>query len=551
MTLLKNWELEWSSHSYGNAKEAKMKGYYINRNGIVDSEGNVCQSDYLAWLLKEDTIKDDGVLPDLDYAMSCLLHLIGATKEQGQTLLKTNKLLVVDDARHPFTISYYSGKVFSIDFGNYKNHCWRTFYNMGQYRDVHYSDDESMEYAIGEAREALQVGELVINAYRDIGITSKSLTSPIKAFIKSNLYPPVPTVDDIPEEAGELAYQCIHGNWVEGYQLGHFDNVFDFDISGAYGYETSRLYDLRRGLWAHCPTEPTGAVYGFAKGILDVKAPFSPFIMKHGGSQYTPTGAREACITKGEWDFLKEYGLGTLDSQDAWWWIPRDMQQYQPLLGVINRLWQLRLTATSMANKVLKRIIVAIWGLTGQTTGHGDDMELGEYNNPVYHSVVESNCRLKVARVVLDNGLYPDHLVNIAVDGIVSTKAIPVNGDKSLGSWRLTHQGKGLSVSSGIMGIEGKGGDEDFAITYDKLMGLISDDPEATEYALLKLSPVTVAKAINGDRWDDLGKLEITDRAIPVQGDKKRLYSRAPEIGKDLLDNVYQSLPMDISFLRE
>ena len=527
-----------------------MIGYYINRNGIIDSRGNICKADYLAWLLKEDTIKDDGVLPDLDYGITCLLYLIGATKEQGQTLLKTNHLFIVDNDKHLFTISYYPGKTFSIDFGHYRNHCWRTFYHMGQYNDVHYSDDESVEYTLGEARTALQVGELVIEAYRDIGITSNSLTSPIKAFIKSNLYPPVPTVDDIPEEAGELAFQCLHGNWVESYQLGHFDNVFDFDISGAYGKETSMLYDLRRGLWAHCPTEPSGAVYGFCKGMLNVKAPFHPFIFKHGESQYTPTGTWEACITKGEWDLLKEYKLGTFDSRDGWWWIPRDMQQYQPFLGVINRLWQLRQDATPMANKVLKRIIVAIWGLTGQTTGEGDDVEFGKYFNPVYHSIVESNCRLKVARIILDNGLYPEHLVNIAVDGIVVTKPIPVSEDKVLGSWRLTHQGKALSVSSGIMGIEGKGGNEDFAVTYDKLMGLISDSPEATEYTMQKLSPVTVAKAIRGDKWNDLGRLEITDRTIPIQADKKRLYDSEPRTGKDLLDNIYQSSPMNISLLK-
>ena len=65
-----------------------------------------------------------------------------------------------------------------------------------------------------------------------------------------------------------------------------------------------------------------------------------------------------------------------------------------------------------------------------------------------------------------------------------------------------------------------------------------------------KLSPVTVAKAIRRDKWNELGRLEITDRTIPIQADKKRLYDSEPRTGKDLLDNIYQSSPLDISLLK-
>ena len=527
-----------------------MIGYYITHNGITDSNGNTCQSDFLAWLLKENT-KEDGVFPNLDYAVACLLHLIKATKPQGQLLLKNHHQVFIDDNNRPFTLSYYQGKTFSIDFGHYKNHCWRTFYNMEQYKDFHFSNDNSIEYAISQAKEAKQVGEQVLKAYQDIGITSNSLTSPIKAFIKSNLYPPIPTVDDIPEDAGLIAYQCLHGNFVETYQIGHFDNVFDYDLNGAYGHELTKLYDIRRGYWTHCPDEPPRAVYGFCKGILNIKAPFHSFLVHNGESQYTPTGTWEGYITKAEWNFLNEYHLGTFQSQDAWWWSPRDIHQYQPFLGIINRLWHLRQDSTPMTNKILKRIITGIWGLTGQTTMDNDILEFGQYFNPVYHALVESNCRLKVAKTVLDNNLFPEHLINIAVDGIVTTKAIPAENNNTIGEWRLTHRGKGLAISSGIVGIENKGGDEDFAITYDKLISLIKENPLAEEYTMTKLSPVTLARAINSDRWDDLGKLETTTRTITVQGENKRLYLDMPTNGESLLNNTYQSSPMDISLINQ
>jgi len=118
-----------------------------------------------------------------------------------------------------------------------------------------------------------------------------------------------------------------------------------------------------------------------------------------------------------------------------------------------------------------------------------------------------------------------------------------------MGSWRLTHQGKGLSVSSGIVGIEGKGGDEDFSISYDKLYEMFTANPEAQEYTMEKYSPCTLAKAMNEKDLSRLGVLEIITRKIIVEADVKRVYSVAPCCGRDILNNIYESKPVDVSLL--
>jgi hypothetical protein len=327
--------------------------------------------------------------------------------------------------------------------------------------------------------------------------------------------------------------------------------VYDYDINGAYAYELSQLYDLRRGHWIRSHYYEPEAVYGFCRGLLNVTAPFHPFMIGEGEMKYTPVGSREEYVTKAEWDFIDQYHIGDFDCQDGWWWIPNEgQQQYQIFKGVVNRLWSLRQNADPMMDKILKRIMAGIWGALLQTMGGKDTLSFGERFNPVYGALVESNCRLAVARAVLDNNLYPDHLVNIAVDGIVSSKPIPVD-DGKLGGWRLSHKGKAIVVSSGIVGIEEKGGEEDFAITYDKLYSMISANPKARVYRMSKVSPITLGKALAGDRWKEIGNLETVIRTISVKEEGKRLYTKVPKCGGDLLKEVYSSEPWTIGVIRK
>lgn len=526
-----------------------MIGYHIT-NKIVSSEDDVCRGNYLAWLLSDHT-RVDGAFLDLDYSVAALLKLIGITKEDGEQLLTSHKLSVFDAQKRSFRLTYYSGKYFAIDFGYMKNHVYRCFYHMRQYGNFQHSNNNSIDYAIAQAREAKQAGEDVLSAYRQIGITSNNLISPIKAFIRAGLFPSMPTVDDIPEEAGLYAYNCLRGNWVESYKLGCFNPAYDFDINGAYGYFLSQLWDIRRGNWVNSIDEPSDAIYGFAKGLLTITAPFHPFLVGGGDMQYTPTGTQERTITKQEWNFVRMYKLGTFECQDAWWWIPSKGTQYQPFLGVVKHLWQLKQDAGPLANKILKRVQSGLWGMLGQTMGSGDNLRFGDYFNPIYHALVESNCRLAVAKAVLDNGLYPDHLLNISVDGIMSTKPIPTGASGELGAWRLNHRGKAIVLSSGIVGMEGKGRNEEFSITHDKLISLIKAHPRAQSYRMIKLSPVTLAKALNEDRWDDLGRLEMLTRTITAQEERKRFYPEMPKCGQDLFSHTYHSQPWDISIVRK
>jgi len=66
-----------------------------------------------------------------------------------------------------------------------------------------------------------------------------------------------------------------------------------------------------------------------------------------------------------------------------------------------------------------------------------------------------------------------------------------------------------------------------------------------------KVSPITLGKALTSDRWDQLGQLETVIRTISVKEEGKRLYTKVPQCGGDLLKEVYSSEPWDISVIRK
>ena len=255
-----------------------MIGYHID-NKLACATGEVFDSDqdWLETLLNHEPLEAK-IFYDLDYSVAALLHHERVTAEQGKKLQDTHKLHLNSGYR----LGYYPGKVFTIDYGYGAGKGYTYFYNAKQYIDVHHDFDDTVKYAVNSAGIAQKIGDSILASYDTLGFTSQSLTSPIKAFEKSHLYPDIATVDDIPQEVGEFAYGSIKGNWVECYKLGSWDMAYDYDITGAYASELATLLEIRDGHWIHSKSIPDNrdtAPYGFAKGIISIDAPFHPFIV--------------------------------------------------------------------------------------------------------------------------------------------------------------------------------------------------------------------------------------------------------------------------------
>lgn len=522
-----------------------MIGYQITTTGIYNSQGNICwEPPYLDWLLADNPQDNVCLFYDLDASVAALLSLIGISPQEGAQLRDKGKLYLA-----PYRLTYYPRKFFSIDKGFGPGHQYRNFSNAGQYTDVHFDPKESLAKTIGKAKEAEGLGQEVAQVSRGLGLTAQTLTSPISAFEKVYMASlNVPTIDDLPVEAAEMAYESVKGNWLEAYQVGYWPEAFDYDINGAYASELSRLLDTRRGHWLNRPTPPPEAVYGFARGLLTTSAEFHPFLvnLEHDVT-YTPTGSWATTLTLQEIQFLVTHELGTFDIFEGWWWMPQG-QQWEMLKGVVSWLWTKRGASEGLAGDIIKRILAGLWGKTLETRGKDGQEEFGPYFNPVYGAIVEANTRLRVAGACLEHGVQPLH---VAVDGMILDRELPLETSEQLGAWRLSHKGQCIIVSSGIVGFEGKQGAEEFSLRYSWLEEQLRAYPKRKEYKMRKWSPCTLARALNTD-FGQLGQLEKVTRSVYIGREPKRMWLDAtgyPKTGGDLLAKQIASQPWDYTLL--
>lgn len=517
----------------------QLIGYHTNDNVIANSNGEVVtELPYLDWLLSEtESIK---VFWHLDYSVARILSLIEITEQQARKLLETGRL-----HDPPYELKYIPKRFFSIKKGASMASPFVFFNDVGQY---HGETPKPSDSPIERAREAQKLGEHVANILKGITLEEPtSLASPVSVFQKQILRKlDLPTIDDIPLEAAQLAYECCDGNWVEAFKIGYWRKAYDYDIISAYPWQVAQLVDTRSGNWLHIPIYQADALYGYCKCSLAICASFNPIIFRQGNSSnFTPTGEWQRVLTKAQIDFIRKWNLGTVEILDGWWWIPEDRDKLErPLAPWIEYLNKLKSKSSGLDLAVVKRIMAGIWGKFLET--QKNNTEFGELFNPVWGAEVETRVRLQVAEFCLQNNIVPIH---IAVDGVVLDKETPTAYGKEMGEWKLSAVTPCICIGSGIIALKEKYGGLDFSLDFTKICRTIRGHPNNTEQSVKKIVPITLARALALNKWKDMGKFEVIERTIYLTSERKRLYNRKPVKGIDLLKNTYESYPLDTSML--
>jgi hypothetical protein len=518
-----------------------MLGVHATGDALVLSDGQRTGPDenWIEWILATET-KQDKIAYDIDYLAAQLLRHSFAEERECRRLLTEHRAHL----RSGHSIFYIPNRVMSIEHGYQSAKRYTTIYNAKQYATAQHNPSLTIDEARRLAATALATGQSVHEGYDALGIDGRSLTSPVKAFDKAGLWPNIATVDDIPTGAGELAYQTIKSNWVEAFALGHWDNVYDYDINGAYASEMALLQEIRNGQWVEADKVPHGAVYGFSKGLLEIHVPFHPILMRGDrDSLYTPVGIWETYLTQQEIGFITRNQLGFYRIHEGWWWIPEHTSY--PFHATVMRIWQARQKNEGMVSTICKRILAGMWGKMLEMRGSAAEPEFGPHFNPVYGAIVEANIRLRVAQVCLENGITPLH---VAVDGMITDRKLEnVIVNSNLGGWRLSSMGPCLIAGSGVVGMKGNEGEGEFSLSYDWLKGMMEVYPAQAEYEKKKWGCITVNRALNEGKWDRLGELEEVTKTVSVGGEVKRFYERQPKCGKDVLTKKYTSLPWSTS----
>jgi len=515
----------------------KNKGIFVSDGrGYGKALGFAILDDVLEYG-KEDTVS---VFADLNADVANLLALLELTEQELKKLATKKKLYIA-----PYSLTYIPGKWFSIDKGFGAGHPWIGFSDMSQYDDSYCAEPFSHNKAV----LARNTGQLVYEAFRQLGFEPKNLISPANVFRKEGIAKlDLPSYDDVPVDALEVAYECCKGNWVEAFQLGHWDKVWDYDLNSAYPFQASKLLDLRLGRWEQSSDYHPDATYGYARCEVFINSDFSPIIWQNGDRNYTPKQVFTTSLTKNQIDFINTK-LGYATVLDGWWWYANKRavyRVYMPLRKVVADLYKQKQKATGLKRDIIKRIMAgSFYGLFIET--RGDDF--GDYFLSPWAAEIEVNTQLEIANVVINNGL-ENNLLHIAVDGITLDCPCPeLPQSLEAGAWRKSYEGKALIASSGLVCIDGKQGEGDFSVGYDWLTSQIRSAPKATQYEVEREGVVTLGMAYQGDRFAELGNKEKVIRAVNY-GDMKRHYSKMPRNWGDLLKNTYQSVPYPFELLK-
>jgi hypothetical protein len=512
----------------------RVIGYHCQDNLICNSDQEVCHDNYLEFLLRpKDAIK---VCYNLDWFFARLCYLLNIPEWQLKKVWQQSTLY---HAGHTgfFVPHRYLGLKYGKHFGE------TNFSDILQYDPTLPFEVDPMD----AAKKAQEIGEQVYSALRRLDLNPKTLSSPVSCFQKEVLSSlDLPHLEDIPEEVRIYAHECLHGGWQEIWRQGHFggngDACFDLDLVSAYPFHTATLIDHRYGEWFKSDKFYPQLPYGFCRGTVRVESGFSPVCYTEKENQYTPTGEWDTTLTSKQIKQLYDYNIGAFKISSAWYFKPSKI--VMPLKDDIETLFEWKSQMKGMDREVVKRILTAVWGKTGEVFNDGG---FGKLFNPVWAATIESSTRTQVAEFILSNKLQ-DNLISIAVDGCLLDKKIELQDTGEMGTWRLNSEAPAFVVSSGVGAIKGKPSRGAFSLNYDWLAGQIEANPDASEYRMSKVTPVTIGNALKNNKLDKLGELEVTERSVFIGIENKRFYKEAPVTGRDLLKQ-YTSDPLDVTNL--
>lgn len=536
----------------------KVVGIFVSKNRCIAHNGDrylTCEKDILDFLLKRQN--DINCFYNLSYNVACLLSWLELSEEQ-LTKLKEDKDIFYKD----YKLSYITNKFFAIKKGTGWDSPYVQFCDISQYIPWKLEDNNTVEYDVGKAREAQKTGQEVYNGLVKLGLNpDKGMTSPIRVYEKDKLRNmDLPTLADIPEEASQYAYEACKAGWFEVYNKGHYDHVWDYDLSSAYGRGVFDLMDIRLGkFWKSEQYEPN-ADYGYIRGEITINSEFSPFVFSVDNGEdvelYSLIGTwdyilRKSCvdgqwenipyiISKKQYDMLYKWKIGSFKIYDAWWW--QSQGKKYPYRDAVNWLYEQKEKGVGLEREIPKRQIVGLFGLQLQTMMDG----FGDYFNPIYGCEIEMNTRMEVFDACMSNNVIP---LSIALDGILVDKPLNLRMNEGMGSWKLSHEGKAIVVSTVAVAVEGKEAEQDFAVNYNWLLDQIKQNPTERVYSKDKISHISLEKAIKDHKLGNIGEVEKISRSIDVAYETKRLYFDRPMTGQELLDNKYESSPLDISFM--
>lgn len=355
--------------------------------------------------------------------------------------------------------------------------------------------------------DAKDLGMELLVQLKRMGLIPTRLVSPVSIYdecVLSRML--VPRACNIPEEAVEAleyAMQGMNREWRSAYQLGYWEQAFDYDINACYPSIIAELRDIRSAKW-HKSGQEEECDWGIMKGMVTINSDISPIICEDNTLR---VGTWEEMITTEDVEFIRKYGIGEFKIIDGWF-MNYGIKDCYPFEVVMNRLFGMRAT-NEFFTKISKSISVGISGKFGEIKTDGS---YGDYFNPIYRLMITDRARLKVAQFIYDNKLQ-ENLIGVMVDGVLADREIKLKGGTLMGNWRLSNSSPALVMSTGYQFVGDK---KPGNISLEQMLRAIREHPNKSAYCGIDFSGL----------------------------DYDREFSEKPKTGGQLMENRYSSKPL-------
>jgi hypothetical protein len=374
----------------------------------------------------------------------------------------------------------------------------------------------------------------------------------------------IPTINDIPNRALELAYNSYLGGRFELLQKGYFERAITYDIKSAYPKTLSELIDYSRGKWIKCKNGRINkdAYSGYYQcKISCLELIFSPFTRKIQSLSVFPNGRFNQTLTKDEIEFYRD-NFQSIDIKiiDGIEFFPDEI--LQPLKEEIEKLYAWKEKEKDPDVKYAVKIFMnSFYGKTIQKAG---DINLtGKVWNPIWGTEITSKTRLKLYELMLQD---VDSIIGTSTDSVHSTKPLSIPKSPKLGDFSKDMEGQGIYIMSDVYYIwneenkESKSKMRGFSLTKTKdaeeetdkkkknLIQILNDMKGIeTVYKYETERPYHLGECLLHTKKrtiEDLNIFAKNKKSININGDKKRIWKSQFKNAKDCMKRNIQSMPL-------
>jgi hypothetical protein len=170
------------------------------------------------------------------------------------------------------------------------------------------------------------------------------------------------------------------------------------------------------------------------------------------------------------------------------------------------------------------------------------------YTNFIYAAHITARTRLKLLDVLMKDY---DHVVSLSTDCYVSDR-YEGDGEVGLGKWKLDFKGEGVFIGSGVYSLRNENTTKTrfrgFNVTSSfNFFDLLENDGYSTRFNIPLKHVVGLGEAIVHNRefdFLDVNRMIHMCKILDLNFDRKRVWSRAFESGRDVLSSQIDSSPL-------